>query len=77
MATKQLQLISTVHTAFFHPGVVARIGATLDQICKGRWTLNLVSGWAENDFRMLDIPLIEHDARYRRSAEFVEVVSKF
>jgi FMNH2-dependent dimethyl sulfone monooxygenase len=49
----------------------------LDQICEGRWTLNLVSGWAENYFRMLDIPLIEHDARYRRSAEFDEVVSKF
>ena len=77
MATERLQLISTVHTAFFHPGLVARIGATLDQICNGRWRLNIVSGWAENDFRMLGIPLIEHDARYRRSAEFVEVLSKF
>ncbi len=41
MATEQLQLISTVHTAFFHPGLVARIGATLDQISKGRWSLNI------------------------------------
>ncbi len=77
MATEQLQLISTVHTAFFHPGLIARIGATLDQICTGRWSLNIVSGWAENDFHMLDIPLIEHDARYRRSAEFVEVLGQF
>ena len=77
MATERLQLISTVHTAFFHPGLVARIGATLDQISRGRWRLNIVSGWAENDFHMLDIPLIEHDARYRRSAEFVEVLNKF
>lgn len=30
----------------------------------------------ENE-EMLDIPLIEHDARYRRSAEFVEVLGKF
>ena len=77
MTTERLQLVSTVHTAFFHPGLVARIGATLDQISHGRWRLNIVSGWAENDFRMLDIPLIEHDARYRRSAEFVEVLGKF
>ena len=77
MVTERLRIISTVHTAFFHPGVLARIGSTLDQICDGRWGLNIVSGWAENDFRMLDIPLIEHDERYRKSAEFVEVLEKF
>ncbi len=77
MATRNLQLISTVHTAFYHPGMVARIGATLDQISRGRWALNLVSGWAEQDFRMLDIPLLEHDKRYAQSTEFVEVLKKF
>ena len=77
MATRNLQLISTVHTAFYHPGMVARIGATLDQISHGRWALNLVSGWAEQDFRMLDIPLLEHDKRYAQSTEFVEVLKKF
>lgn len=77
MATQNLQLISTVHTAFYHPGVVARIGATLDQISQGRWALNIVSGWAEQDFRMLDIPLLEHDKRYAQSTEFVEVLKKF
>ncbi len=77
MATRNLQLISTVHTAFYHPGMVARIGSTLDQISRGRWALNLVSGWAEQDFRMLDIPLLEHDKRYAQSTEFVEVLKKF
>ena len=77
MVTERLKIISTVHTAFFHPGVVARIGATLDQISNGRWGLNLVSGWVENDFRMLGIPLLAHDERYRQSAEFVEVLDKF
>ena len=77
MATQNLKLISTVHTAFYHPGVVARIGATLDQISHGRWALNIVSGWAESDFRMLDIPLLEHDKRYAQSTEFVEILQKF
>ncbi len=77
MATQNLTIISTVHTAFYHPGVVARIGATLDQISRGRWALNIVSGWAENDFRMLNIPLLEHDKRYVQSTEFVEVLQKF
>jgi len=75
--TERVKLISTVHTAFFHPGIVARIGATLDQISKGRWGLNIVSGWAEKDFEMLGLPLLEHDERYRLSTEFVEVLRKF
>ena len=75
--TARVKLISTVHTAFFHPGIVARIGATLDQISRGRWGLNIVSGWAEKDFEMLGLPLREHDERYRLSTEFVEVLQKF
>ena len=77
MATQNLKIISTVHTAFYHPGVVARIGATLDQISHDRWALNIVSGWAENDFRMLDIPLLGHNKRYAWSTEFVQVLQKF
>ncbi len=75
--TKKLRLVSTVHTALFHPGVVARIGATLDQVSGGRWGLNIVSGWAERDFYMLGLPLREHDERYRLSAEFIEVLKLF
>ena len=77
MVTQRLRIISTVHTALFHPGTVARIGATLDQISAGRWGLNIVSGWTKKDFDMLGVPLREHDERYRMSAEFIEVLKKF
>ena len=77
MVTQRLRIISTVHTALFHPGTVARIGATLDQISAGRWGLNIVSGWSKKDFDMLGVPLREHDERYRMSAEFIEVLKKF
>jgi FMNH2-dependent dimethyl sulfone monooxygenase len=75
--TERIKIVSTVHTALFHPGVVARMGATLDQISNGRWGLNIVSGWSEKDFHMLGIPLREHEERYRLSAEFIEVLKKF
>ena len=75
--TQRLKIISTVHTALFHPGIVARIGATLDQISAGRWGLNIVSGWSKKDFDMLGVPLREHAERYRVSAEFIEVLKKF
>jgi FMNH2-dependent dimethyl sulfone monooxygenase len=77
MVTERIKIVSTVHTALFHPGMVARIGATLDQISGGRWGLNIVSGWSGKDFHMLGVPLREHDERYRLSAEFIEVLKKF
>ena len=77
MVTKQIKIITTVHTAFLHPGVLARIGVTLDQIANGRWGLNLVSGWSHKDFEMMHIPFLSPDERYQQTAEFVEVLEKF
>jgi FMNH2-dependent dimethyl sulfone monooxygenase len=77
MVTKQIKIVSTVHTAFLHPGVVARMGATIDQVSQGRWGLNLVTGWSHKDFEMFNIPFLEHDERYRQTTEFVEVLTKF
>lgn len=77
MVTKQIKIVSTVHTAFLHPGILARMGATIDQVAHGRWGLNLVSGWSHKDFEMLNIPFLAHDERYRQTAEFVEVLTKF
>ena len=77
MVTNQLKIVSTVHTAFLHPGVLARMGATLDQVSHGRWGLNLVSGWSHKDFEMMSIPFLAHDDRYHQTAEFVEVLKKF
>ncbi len=75
--TKRVWIISTVHTAFYHPGVIARTATTMMQITGGRWLLNLVSGWAKNDFEMLGIPFAEHDRRYQQTEEFVEVLKRF
>jgi len=77
MLTKQIKIVSTVHTAFLHPGVLARMGATLDQVSNGRWGLNLVSGWSHKDFEMMNIPFLAHDERYQQTTEFVEVLRKF
>lgn len=76
-ATERLHVISTVHTAFYHPAMVARMGATLDQISRGRWGLNLVSGWAKPEFEMIDIPFLDHGARYRQTEEFADVLRLF
>lgn len=73
-ATERLNVIVAVMTGFWHPAVVAKLGATADHISKGRWHINIVSGWFKHEFDVLGVPWLEHDARYRRSSEFIDVL---
>lgn len=72
--TKRLKLIAAVHPGLWHPGVVAKMGATIDNISNGRFALNIVSGWFKGEFTIYGEPWLDHDERYRRSEEFIRVL---
>lgn len=72
--TKRLKLIAAVHPGLWHPGVVAKSGATIDFLSGGRFCLNVVSGWFKDEFTIYGEPWLEHDERYRRSEEFIRVL---
>jgi dimethylsulfone monooxygenase len=72
--TKKLKLISAIHTGFWHPAMVAKMGATIDVYSKGRFAINILSGWFKEEFRIFGEPWLEHDERYRRSEEFIQVL---
>lgn len=72
--TKKINLISAVHPGLWHPGVYAKMIATLDHISNGRAALNVVSGWFKGEFIGYGEPWLEHDERYRRSEEFIRVL---
>ena len=72
--TERLKLIAAVHPGLWHPGVVAKMGATIDFISNGRFCLNVVSGWFKDEFTIYGEPLLDHDERYRRSEEFIRVL---
>ena len=72
--TKKLKLIAAVHPGLWHPGVVAKMGATIDFISGGRFCLNVVSGWFKDEFTIYGEPWLDHDERYRRSEEFIRVL---
>lgn len=72
--TKKIKLIAAVHPGLWHPGVVAKIGSTIDFISKGRFALNIVSGWFKDEFTIYGEPWLDHDERYRRSEEFIRVL---
>jgi len=72
--TKRIHVFSTVHVPIFHPFVVAKMGGTLDHIGQGRWGLNVVSGWSEREFGQMHVPILPHGERYRRTADYIEVL---
>ncbi|PLR79363.1 dimethyl sulfone monooxygenase SfnG [Bacillus sp. V3-13] len=72
--TDKLKLISAVHPGLWHPGVYAKMLATLDQISNGRAAVNVVSGWFKQEFIGYGEPWLEHDERYRRAEEFIQVL---
>lgn len=73
-ATQRLKVIAAVHPGLWHPGVLAKLVATQDQLTNGRAAVNVVSGWFKGEFTALGEPWLEHDERYRRSEEFIRVL---
>lgn len=76
--TRRIRIITTIHTSWFNPLQVARIGGTLDTLSNGRWAMNLVSGTGFAD-SLVGVPGhdLPHDQRYERASEFVEVLTQF
>ncbi|AGK53498.1 dimethylsulfone monooxygenase SfnG [Bacillus sp. 1NLA3E] len=73
-STKKINIITAVLPGLWHPGVMAKIISTIDQISNGRAAINIVSGWFKGEFNGYGEPWLDHDERYRRSEEFIEVL---
>ena len=76
-ATRDIAVISTVHTAVNNPVVVAKQIATLDAIGNGRAGLNIVAGWFEPEYKALGLQLPkDHDTRYGYAQEWFDIIRK-
>ena len=72
--TKKMNLITAIHPGFFSPTSIAKWATTIDNLTQGRWGINVTSGWNMQEFDMYGVDKLEHDERYRRSAEFIELL---
>ncbi|WP_159887426.1 dimethylsulfone monooxygenase SfnG [Paenibacillus puerhi] len=72
--TDKLKLIAAVLPGLWHPGTVAKMISTIDQISHGRAAVNIVSGWFKGEFYGYGEAWLDHDERYRRSEEFIRVL---
>jgi len=73
--TQDIGLVATATTTYYEPYHLARMFASLDHLSRGRAAWNIVtsaSNFEAQNFGEKELP--DHDKRYARAREFVEVV---
>lgn len=72
--TEKIEIMAAVRPGFHNPAITAKMAANIDQISNGRFTLNVVSAWWEEEARQYGGIFTEHDERYDRTREFIDVL---
>lgn len=73
--TKKLELMVAVRPTFHNPALLAKQAANIDHISNGRLTLNVVSSWWADEATKYGIQFDQHDDRYARTSEWLDVVN--
>lgn len=72
--TERLELMVAVRPTFHAPAILAKQAANIDRIAHGRLALNVVSSWWKDEARRYGVQFDEHDDRYARTAEWLDVL---
>ncbi len=74
--TSKLEYMVAVRPTFHNPALLAKQAANIDCIGGGgRLSLNVVSSWWKNEANMYGVGFEQHDDRYARTSEWLDVVS--
>jgi alkanesulfonate monooxygenase SsuD/methylene tetrahydromethanopterin reductase-like flavin-dependent oxidoreductase (luciferase family) len=75
-ATRRVTVFGTVHAPLFNPIIAAKEFVTADHIGEGRFGLNLVVGWNEDEFEMFGVKQRDHEARYDYGQEWLDAIKQ-
>lgn len=73
--TSTLELMVAVRPTFHAPALFAKQAASIDRISNGRLALNVVSSWWQQEAAMYGVHFDQHDDRYSRTGEWLDVVN--
>ena len=75
--TERLELMVAVRPTFHNPALLAKQAANIDHIGGGgRLSLNVVSSWWADEAKKYGVNFEQHDDRYARTAEWLEVLDR-
>ncbi len=72
--TTQLEIMVAVRPTFHAPALLAKQAASIDHLSGGRVSLNVVSSWWAEEAKMYGVQFDQHDDRYARTSEWLDVV---
>ena len=72
--TERIELMVAVRPTFHLPALLAKQAANIDHISDGRLTLNVVSSWWADEARKYGVAFEQHDDRYARTGEWLDVL---
>jgi dimethylsulfone monooxygenase len=72
--TETIELMVAVRPTFHLPALLAKQAANIDHISNGRLTLNVVSSWWADEARKYGVMFEQHDDRYARTNEWLDVL---
>jgi alkanesulfonate monooxygenase SsuD/methylene tetrahydromethanopterin reductase-like flavin-dependent oxidoreductase (luciferase family) len=75
-ATKRINVFGTVHAPLFHPIIASKQMVTADHVGHGRFGLNIVAGWNEDEFGMFGIDQKDHSGRYEQAQEWIDAMKR-
>jgi FMNH2-dependent dimethyl sulfone monooxygenase len=73
--TERLEIMVAVRPTFHLPSLLAKQAANIDRISGGRLSLNVVSSWWATEARQYGVQFDQHDDRYARTSEWLDVVT--
>ncbi|MDZ8093656.1 MAG: LLM class flavin-dependent oxidoreductase [Nostoc sp. DedQUE05] len=74
-ATERLGFLIAHRPGFVAPTLAARKAATLDHFTNGRIAIHIITGGSDAD-QQKDGDWLDHDSRYRRTDEYLEIVRR-
>ena len=75
--TTRLELMVAVRPTFHQPALLAKQAANIDHIAgPGRLSLNVVSSWWADEARKYGVEFEQHDDRYARTTEWLQIVDR-
>lgn len=74
--TNKIEIMTAIRPGFHNPAIAAKTAANIDRISNGRFTLNVVSAWWAEEAKQYGGVFTEHDERYDRTEEFIDVMKQ-